>query len=74
MTEPRFRLLPTQTDLAHQHVFGPMEWFSGPQSKMVTEWCLDQFGETGPRWYPAVNGYYCFRNENDASAFRIRWC
>jgi hypothetical protein len=50
----------------------------------VKEWCTEQFGEEsqsvissiqdGGRWIYLGMGEYGFRNETDATAFRLRWC
>lgn len=39
-------------------------------------WCSDEFGEChrGERWTYSTEGDFAFRDENDAFAFRMRWC
>lgn len=37
-------------------------------------WCREQFGEPGERWAVSASGaFLCFRDQWDATAFRIRW-
>lgn len=42
------------------------------------EWCEARFGPREERWYGVVSdvvrNYFCFVNEDDAFAFRMRWC
>lgn len=40
-------------------------------------WCEETFGVNGERWgirtYPYGLPIYCFRDEEDAVAFKLRW-
>lgn len=43
-------------------------------------WCADQFGhgaasfDKGARWAFLTSGMFGFQQENDAFAFKMRWC
>lgn len=39
----------------------------------IEAWCVDQFGDSGTRFI-MIGLIYLFRDEIDATAFRLRWC
>lgn len=44
----------------------------------AAQWCEENFGPRGICWVglvsDVVRNYFCFANEDDAFAFRLRWC
>lgn len=41
----------------------------------VLDWCADQFGFEGRRWAYSRDGSTIYlQHEDDAFAFRLRWC
>lgn len=50
-----------------------------PRWHEAMQWCREQFGSPGgDRWCglisDVVSCYICFKDEDDALAFRLRWC
>lgn len=37
-------------------------------------WCFDQFGTEPERWMSDLAGRILFRDQSDATAFKVRWC
>lgn len=38
----------------------------------IKDWCMNQFGKTGHKWFEKDNTYY-FKNEEDMTMFVLRW-
>lgn len=73
MDELRFRSMPT-TSTSHRYAFGAtVDLIPSPHRRAVTDWCIEQFGRSGSRWFTPAAGAYCFRDENDAIKFKMRW-
>lgn len=54
------------------HCFETEWWCSRPD---VLDWCAEQFGSEGRRWAYSRDGSTIYiQDDNDAFAFRLRWC
>ena len=75
MYEYVFSLVPESSDLMQELFIGDRE----PYTEPVFQWCVEQFGPQGflghsnERW-DCVALCWGFKNAEDATLFRIRWC
>lgn len=60
---------------------GEYHWVSPPITEknkydkitdQATEWCKNQFGKSGSRWFEKDGKFY-FKDEKDMSLFILRW-
>lgn len=77
-TEPEIQ--PMQTGKAKGWI-GEYHWVSPPvtdqnkyenTTELATEWCRDQFGKSGARWFEKERKFY-FKSEKDMTMFILRW-
>jgi hypothetical protein len=61
-----------RTNVGAARITNQSSWETHIQA--ITEWCFEQFGETGERWaLTHGRGYYWFERDEDAAAFKLRW-
>lgn len=64
----------------HRYRFAVLDTVTCGNHQQILEWCSEHFGPPGPkplgsRWMMAGDGFFFyFRDEDDAFAFRMRWC
>jgi hypothetical protein len=60
---------------------GEYHWVSPPVTEknkydnvteQATEWCVNQFGKSGARWFEKEKRFY-FKDEKDMTLFILRW-